>query len=225
MDALLVLAYLIAGLLLLILVAVTLLYAVPVRSALQISVAKKEFSSRLVISWLFLGVGIRNDSNGTRAELLAGHHVLFTILPGPAPAPETVPEKKDGGTVIHPDPGLIFRLMRRLVPPLESIRSVIWNESRFDSMKGRLTLGLGDPVLTGTCYGYYWAGRFILETMRIQIDIEPVFDREVFEGNVEIRMSLRHPLILLLAAVRLVLHPAVREIAAEFRQETTGAAA
>ncbi|WP_321506945.1 DUF2953 domain-containing protein [uncultured Methanoregula sp.] len=225
MDVLLLPALLLLCLLILILIPVIILYAIPVRSVLKFTTKDGTLRETVTVTWCLIGIEIAHDPVGTKAGVLVGSHILYTFFfdreHGPAPRagePETpvrlqAAQKKS------------IRLSYKLIQPLESLGSVLWQESRFEGATGRITLGLGDPAQTGLCYGYYWASRFVLEALRIHIEIEPVFDREVFSCDMDIRMSLRHPLRVIIAAVRLALNPAVRDVASVFRQRTPGAAA
>jgi hypothetical protein len=242
MDPLFLLAGLIAVLLLLALTPVFLVWFIPLRASIRVKVQDEIVREAFTLSWGPVGVRVRHDLAGNVAELLAGRHVLFAVplvagedvAGAPAAPGGEKPPVGDQPTVQVPsadqppvqtspmDPslprsGTLRTILGRLVPPLESLASTFWQESRFDEVRGKVTLGLGDPVLTGELYGYYWAGRFVLDAMRIHIEVEPVFDREIVACDLELRMSLRHPLRILVAAIRLLIHPAVREMAAALR--------
>ena len=85
-----------------------------------------------------------------------------------------------------------------------------------------MTLGLGDPVLTGECCGLYWASRFILEASRIYLELVPVFDRRVLELDITARMNVRHPLLVLIAGLRLARHPAIHEVMQGMKMQSRG---
>jgi hypothetical protein len=233
MELLLLLAFLLACFLALILLLVTLLYIIPMRSVVEITIAEASGHDAITVTWLFLGVRIIHDVQGNRAELLGFGRLLYTIRTESAKEPATVdpagpavePKKEQVPHTSTASPRAVAGIAGKLIPRLESLGSVIWQESRFDELRGNLTLGLGDPAMTGMCYGYFWAARFILEAMHIHLIVEPVFDRDVFYGDIEIRMSLHHPLLIIIAAIRLLLDPAVRELAGIFRQPAPGAAA
>ena len=139
--------------------------------------------------------------------------------------PENAREKGGRGRPSFPGYSRTIRLARSLIHPAISLVSVIWRESRFDSMQSNITLGTGNPALTGEIYGYFWAARFILETMRIRVELEPIFDREVFSCDLEMKVSLHHPILVIISGARFAIHPAVREMFALSREGSSGAVA
>jgi hypothetical protein len=102
---------------------------------------------------------------------------------------------------------------------------VFWKASRFVEARGTLTLGLGDPVLMGEVCGMYWASRFILQASRVYVELEPVFDREVLNLDITVRMNVSHPLKILIAGIRLARDPKIVEAAGTILRQTPGAAA
>jgi hypothetical protein len=123
-----------------------------------------------------------------------------------------------------PDIGGIVKVIQNLTGPVGSFSSAFWQQSRFVDARGTVTLGLGDPVLTGELSGMYWASRFVLLASRIYVELEPVFDRTVLELDITVRVKVKHPLLVLLAGLRLALHPAIREAAGIAMRQSRGAA-
>jgi len=82
---------------------------------------------------------------------------------------------------------------------------------RIDSVRGTMRIGLADPVFTGMVYGWYCAVRPLLAYSRIFLDIRPVFDRNVFDMDLEMRWDLRHPLMLAINGWRLYRNRDVQE--------------
>ncbi|MFA4878055.1 MAG: DUF2953 domain-containing protein [Methanoregula sp.] len=224
MDTLFLPALLLLCLLILVLIPVILLYAIPVRSVLRFTARDNSLCETLTVTWCSIGIEVAHDPDGTRAGVLAGRNILYTFSFDRKREPARAEEKVTPVTS-QPRVATIAHFVSWLMGPLESLGLAIWQESRFDGARGKIMIGLGDPAMTGLCYGYYWASRFMLEALRIDLEIEPVFDREVFSCDLDIRMSLRHPLRVILAAIRLVLNPAVRDIASPFRPSAPGAAA
>jgi len=237
MDALHLLACVLACPIIIILTCALLLYIVPVRSSIRLLVNEGDIRETLTVAWGLFGVRIRHDSQRTGADMMVGRYVLYTqafvteevALPSPEkPETEELPEarEKEGrGRPSFPVISRTIRLARGLIHPAISLVSVIWRESRFDSMQAKITLGTGNPAQTGEIYGYYWAARFILEAWRIRIDLEPVFDREVFNCDLEMKISLHRPILVIISAARLALHPAARELFALSREGSSGAVA
>lgn len=224
MDALLLLAFLPVCLIVLILIPPALLYIIPVQSELKFIVKEKTLFEDLTITWGIVGIGIRSDPEGRRVTVLAGRHILTTFITGGEDKPVSRGEEKEIATRVLPSQEKIISLAQKMIQPLRPLGSLFWKESWFVGADGKITLGLGDPALTGMCYGSYWASRFVLESFRIHIEMEPVFDREVFTCDIAIRMILRHPLLFIIAAVRVLVNPATRELISLFRQSAPGAA-
>jgi hypothetical protein len=123
-----------------------------------------------------------------------------------------------------PDLGELVHAVQKLAGPVGSFGSAFWQQSRFVSATGTITLGLGDPALTGEVCGMYWASRFILLASRISVELVPVFDRAVLELDITVRVKVKHPLLVLLAGIRLGLHPAIRDVMGGALRRSRGAA-
>jgi hypothetical protein len=214
MDQFLLLAALVAVVLLLCLAIPLLLYTIPLRSSVRIIIEEETPRDVITVSWGPFGIRVRQDPGETAVELFANKRVLYTYRLLPTEQEEKSPAAEKEEPAPAPSGSVIpVGIVRKLEKPVRALLSMVWQESRFETLRGRVTIGLGDPVLTGEFYGYYWAGRFLLEALRVHIDVEPVFDRETFACDLELVMKLQHPLRILAAAIRLLFHPAVREIA------------
>lgn len=230
MDALLLTAFVLACPALAALAGALLLYAVPLRSSARLLMQEDTLRESVTVTWGFAGIRLQHDRRGAEVAILAGRHALYTFVPmpesdtSPPPARDTEPNE-DTERPAHAKTGKAGQRAASLIRPSAALLSVIWRESRFDGMRGRITLGTSDPALTGEIFGYYWASRFLLEAMRVSIELEPVFDREDFSCDLEAAISVRHPLLVLLAAARLALHRATREIFMVSRQESSGTVA
>ena len=123
-----------------------------------------------------------------------------------------------------PDIGEIVHVIQKMIAPVGSFGSAFWQQSRFVDASGTVTLGLGDPALTGEICGMYWASRFALLASRIYVELEPVFDRAVLELDITVRMKVKHPLLVLLAGFTLAWHPAIREAMGIAMRRSRGAA-
>jgi len=123
-----------------------------------------------------------------------------------------------------PDIGEIVHVIQKMIAPVGSFGSAFWQQSWFVDAGGTVTLGLGDPALTGEICGMYWASRFALLASRIYVELEPVFDRAVLELDITVRMKVKHPLLVLLAGFTLAWHPAIREAMGIAMRRSRGAA-
>ena len=224
MDELLVPVFIVVSLIVPAIALALLLYAVPVRAAVTLVWREERREKVLVISWGI--IGIRYSGHGTgriTGVLVAGHTVLSRFRPAETGGGEHVPDQAPGpaGT---PKTGEIFRILQRVIVPVGSFLSAFWDECRFEDARGTVTLGLGDPVLTGEVCGFYWASRFMLQASRVYIELEPVFDRPVFGLDITVRAKVEHPIRVLMAGVELARDPAVKEAMAVAKRSAPGAA-
>lgn len=84
----------------------------------------------------------------------------------------------------HSDPLLFLQAAVDLLTRL-------WRLVRVDSAKVDVTLGLGDPADTGQAFGLL--APFVYGSCamrRVQVQVEPVFNRAVFRGRAELSISL-----------------------------------
>jgi len=254
MDALLILVFVVFSPALSVLLLALLLYAVPVRAAVTVILKGGRQEQVLLLSWLIFGIRTFGAAAGRPTEMLIAGHTVHSYSPSvvtdnrageAARAGENTSEGTPAGKVMSygkgaqldrrpagpamprpfPDMSRIDHIVQNLVRPVLSFGSVFWQQSRFDSASGRVWLGLGDPVLTGEVCGMYWASRFALLASRISVELEPVFDREFLELDVTVRINVKHPLLVLLAAGRPALNPAIREAAGSPVRQSQGVTA
>ena len=200
------------------------LYAVPVRASVRLILKDGHQKETFVISWCGVGIRSSHTEAGLVIDVLAANHPVIS---------HTVPVKSESGKDVQApdqpapsamtlDTGEIVHRIQALLGPAGTFGSAVWRECRFEEARGRITLGLGDPVLTGECCGLYWASRFILEASRIYLELEPVFDRQVLELDITARMKVRHPLLILVAALRLARDAAVRDAMVNLKRQSPG---
>jgi hypothetical protein len=211
MDELLIPVFILFSLLVPVIALALLFYAVPVRAAITLLWRGDRKEQAVVISWGI--VGIRSSGNGTgrKTELLiADHAVLSHTGPRDTRGKKIAPAQTPGPAgALKIDE--IVPIVQKIIGPVGSFGSAFWNESRFEDARGTVTLGLGDPALTGEICGYYWASRFILQASRVYIGLEPVFDRLVFGLDITVRVKVRHPLLVMIAGLELARDPAVKD--------------
>ena len=215
MDALLIPAFTFFVILVPVLCLALLLYSVPVRAAATLIHTAEHQEQAVLISWGIVAFRITGNGAGQAAEVLIFDHAVLSHT-GPLGTrdekhdEELAPEQLLGadGTL---DAGELIHIVQRMVGPVSTFLSEFWNRSRFESARGTITLGLGNPSLTGEVYGYYWASRFVLLASRIDIEMIPVFDRVVLELDVTVREKIEHPLLLLIASLDLFRNPAVQD--------------
>ena len=228
MDELLIPVFVLSTLTVTLLALALLLYAVPVRVSARLVMGEDRKEQVLVIAWGIFGIRTSHGDAGMEAELLVLDRTVFshvTAMASRGKEEETLPVEDAGRTPMAPDTGEIVRIVQALLGPAGTFGSAFWKECRFEEARGRVRLGLSDPVLTGECCGLYWASRFVLEANRIYLDFEPDFDRQVFGLDITVRAKVRHPLHILVAALRLALHPAVHDVVATIKRQSRGAPA
>jgi len=249
MDALLIPVFVIFTVIVPVVLIALLLYAVPVRISAKLMRNGTGQTYSLGVSWA--GFGIKTTKSGTNGitEVLIGKSPVIssggsTSTPPveraeqPSGAPhlnqtmtsndnETPPgtASESGSTLSPLETGRVIHIIRQMIGPAASFGSVFMRAARFVDVKGKVILGLGDPVLTGEVCGMYWASRFILQASRIYLELEPVFGREVLELDVTVRFRIDHPLLILLAAARLGMDPGVKDAFDSILRRQEGAAA
>ena len=233
MDALLIPLFVLSFVSVPLLGLTLLLYAVPVHVTVRFIIREGYHGQILEMSWGVLGIRASVSEECMVTDVLILDHAVFS--PAGAVAPdrgEEAPNTPDQPLPVHPgspeDGSLqaseIFSLVGKTAGPVGSFLAAFWRQSRFEEARGKVVLGVDDPVLTGEICGMYWASRFLFEACRIYIDFEPVFDRRVLELDVAIRMKVRHPLLLLIAGLGFARQPAVKEAANVIRVRRRGEA-
>jgi len=235
MDELLIPVFVLSALAVPLLALALLLYAVPVRVSARLVMEEDRKEQVLAIAWGIFGIRTSHRDPGMVTEMLILERTVFShaISPDsrgkeeePAPVGEgPVPAGEAGRIGMALDIGEIVRMVQALVGPAGTFGSAFWKECRFEEARGRVRLGLGDPVLTGECCGLYWASRFILDAYRIYLDFEPDFDRQVLELDITVKAKVRHPLLILATGLQLALHPAVYGAMETIKRQSRGAPA
>jgi hypothetical protein len=226
MDALLIPVFILFSLILPALAAALLLYAVPVRAAARLVHTEDRKDQIIMISWGIAAIRSSGTGDIRITEVLILDHAVIShagpLEPGEeGSSAETVPElvhRPEGPVTIEE----LVHIIHRLIGPVGRFGSVFWQQSRFIDARGTVALGLGDPALTGEVCGYYWASRFILEAARVDIDLEPVFDRAVLELDITVRMRVEHPLRIVAAGIDLAFSTAMKDVMALLMRQDTG---
>ena len=228
MDALLIPVFVLVSLTVPFLLLALLLYAIPVRAAVIIVLKGKRQEQILVISWWLFGIRTSGTGDGRLIEVLIAGLAVFShtgsLKPDRKAAKVTDISETGIPAAASLDIGEIVHVVQKMTGPVGSFGSTFWQQSRFVSASGSVTLGLGDPMLTGEICGMYWASRFLLLASRIYVELEPVFDKAVLELDVTVRMKVKHPLLVLLAGFRLAWHPTIREAIGIAMRRSRGAA-
>jgi Protein of unknown function (DUF2953) len=193
---------------LLFLILLLALFLIPVIARVALGKTPESGYFLIQASWGWIGARTRTEGGESRQELLLGDHPLYT---------RTVKEEEEArppGVEEEPrktpvSPGRLLHLLR-LARPLVSLGGKILHGMTLEEIRGRMKVGFRDPAHTGILYGWYWAILPLLGCTRVSLEVTPVFDREVLDGEIMARVRIDRPLLLILAIVRLFLDRDVR---------------
>lgn len=196
--------------LLLILIFVTfLLFFIPVRFAISFLQYEGNQENSLSVSWGMFCFRMRDTGDERRILFYFGGKVIHSragmvkwqkLEEVKSPAPEDL--RSVAG---------YLTLIPRLIEPVGKFGAVLYNQSTFDGIRGRILIGAGDPAATGILYGGYWATRSVLRASQIYIEMIPEFNRKILDLDLVIRLRINHPLRVIIAGIRLYKNPAIRQ--------------
>jgi Protein of unknown function (DUF2953) len=192
---------------LLILIAIS-LYFIPVIA--HIALGKTPESGYLIIqaSWGVIGASTRIEGSESRQEFLIGERPLYT---------RTVKDQKTRPTEVGESLRNIPSHIRRahyvlqLIRPLSHLLSHLHRSMTLQEIRGNLMVGFRNPADTGIFYGWFSAIYPFLMVSRVCIDITPVFDRPVLEGEITAKVRIDRPLLLIIVMSRFFLDRDVRK--------------
>lgn len=208
MDALLIPVFIIACTLLIGEFFALLLYAVPVRFALQLVQKEGSREQSVAVSWGLIRFRVINQGDQRRIEVCIGNHGIHSRVAEGEPMRDEdakLPAPADLRSV-----GQYLNLFSRMIVPAGRFGSLLFHECRFENCTGSIRIGTKDPVATGILYGGYWAARFGLMASRIFIDMKPEFNREIFETDMILRLRINHPLRIIIAGIYLLKNRNIR---------------
>ena len=203
------------GIPLLILIVLLALFLVPVIAGITLGKTPERGYLLFQASWGWIGARRRMEAGESRQEILLGGHLVYTRTEkaGEARKPEANETPPEAHSLLSRIPRLL-----RLVRPLTSLAGTFLRHTSFRELRGRLKIGFPDPALTGMLYGWYWAIRPSLAGSRVSLDMTPVFDRQVLEGEIMAEVRIDRPLLLLLAVAGLLLDRDVRDALSGLRE-------
>lgn len=199
----------VAHLLLLILLA---LYLAPATIEMVAIFSRERARATATLAWGFAVVGVRvSDGVQVLEVFLAGHRVITRDLRDMIAANPRSGERGEGQKSARELRDYI-EITEDLWPHLRRILETIYRSIHIETLQGDITLGLESPADTGVVYGYCTAVRYALwPAEEVEFVVTPVFDREVFEGTLTLRMRLYRPLLILIAVTGALLKKPVRE--------------
>ena len=197
-----------------------LLYAIPVRIVISIARDDERDDSTITASWAIAGIRVFRIGRAQKFSVLVAGRSIWS-----GTGSDTVQQAKEPGSPGSSLSGVdIIRTALAVAGPAGRLVLIIWQQSCIDAMRGRIRIGLGDPVSTGMLYGGYWASRFAMNAARIFIDLEPEFDRAVIEVDVTMNLRIRHPLLIVMQGLVIVRDPQIRKSLTKFKPTGLGSA-
>jgi hypothetical protein len=198
-----------------ILLIVITLYFIPVIA--QIACERTPESKYLLIqaSWGFLGARTRMEGGESRQEFLIGKRPLYS---------RTMKDMEVRAQEAGEEPQKTFFSIRRvhcllhLIQPISHLLGELLRSMSLQEIRGNLIVGFRNPAETGIFYGWYSALLPILMVSRVCLEVTPVFDRQVLEGDIMAKVRIDRPLLLILAMVRLSMDRDVRTALSGLRE-------
>jgi hypothetical protein len=221
METLLIPVFIVAIPLLALLFITLLLYLIPVRFAISFLWQEGQQQYSVTVSWGLFSFRLIDTGDGRRTEIFIGSHGMYTRVEEEHLKSEDV--KSPSPADLRSVKGYLT-LIPRLIEPFGRFGLVLYHQSTFEGINGRIRIGTGDPVATGMLYGGYRATRFVLRASRIFVDMIPDFDGKILEMDIAIRLRVNHPLRILIAGIRLSRKPDVRQGMTFLKPDSTGVA-
>jgi hypothetical protein len=191
------------------------LYFIPV--IVQIALGKTPESGYLLIqaSWGPIGARTRKEEGESRQEFLIGERPFYSRTVKDRKIPE--PEARED---LRKIPFFVRRSIHflQLIPPLSRLGGKLLSTMTLQEIRGNLIIGFRNPADTGIFYGWYCAIFPVLSGSRVSLDVEPVFDRQVLEGEIMARVRIDRPLLLVIAMFRLLIDQDVRKTLSVLRE-------
>jgi len=133
---------------LLILLFITLLiYLIPVRFAISFLRQEGQQENSISVSWGLIGFRSRDNGDGQRIEVFIGGHVMYSRAgmkqrqkDGDAKSPALADLRSVEG---------YLTLIPRLIEPVGRFGAILYHQSTFEGIHGRIRIATGDPVATG----------------------------------------------------------------------------
>jgi|GEM_PF-3376604 len=143
---------------------------------------------------------------GALGLVIEPHRVSLSLLNRrfPLPAGETEEEAAPVERAVRPGSIPV------LLPAGIRIAGAIWRRLRIHEVRGRAMVGLADAAATGMFCGWYAAVRPLARLHRIDVEVVPVFDRPVLDGECSMCLDLLRPGSVAGIVIRELLRPGIR---------------
>jgi hypothetical protein len=190
------------------LVVVLSLYYVPVIA--QVSLGRTPGSGHVLVqaSWGWIGARRREEGGESRQEFLLRDRPLYTKT--------EIAREARLKEELRKIPSLIQKVIQKepylvqLIGPFLDLGGKILDRMTLEEIRGRVTVGLRNPAETGILYGCCYAFLPVLMDSRASLEVTPVFDRQVLEGEIMAKVRIDRPLLLMFDMVKLFLDRDVR---------------
>lgn len=189
---------------------------IPLRISLSFLSSGLDTKGILTGSWLIFGLEVMVSGKDPQASVMVGRARLITRSLSTFGVPA---QKQAGFSGPGRIPGIVSTLSALQGPVLDAVLDLIAH-TRFDYARGTARIGLGDPSATGMVYGLYRAVKPLLPENRISLTIIPEFNREVCEIDITTRFHIAYPVRILVNAVKVVKHPAARQVMKNMRKRS-----
>jgi len=155
------------------------------------------------------------EGGESRQEFLIGEHPLYTRI-----VKDQKTRALEVGEELRKIPSHIRRAhyLLQLIQPLSHFGRKFLQLMTLQEIRGNLIVGFRNPADTGIFYGWYCAIFPTLMVSRVSLDVTPVFDRPVLEGEIMAKVRIDRPLLLILAMFRLFFDRDVRNAIAGLRE-------
>jgi len=196
-----------------ILIVLAALYFVPVAIGMYANKTGESFLMTLLASWAIFGVRVYAVGAPRSMDiLLFGYPVMRRDLTG-EPGEETEkPETKGEEKKERPELSTYLDAATELWPYLMRVINAFLRSLSLKRLYGAITLGLSNPADTGMLYGYYNAFRYSIWALEpVDFLMTPIFNREVFEGQMEMEIRINRPLLILLPIISALTKRPVRQ--------------
>ncbi|HTY53161.1 MAG TPA: DUF2953 domain-containing protein [Methanomicrobiales archaeon] len=191
----------------LVLLAILSLYFIPVRTFVAAGWGQGKGYVLFQASWAGIGARVRKEEQEVQIEYLFLGIPILTRAAGDRKAEPPGPPEK---THERPPIFTLLHTFLRLIRPMMGFAARVIRATTFQELRAHLLVGLHDPAATGQLYGCFCALSPLLSSDRLSVRVDPVFDRQVFEGEIRAWLRTDRPLLLLAAMAGLLLDPDVR---------------
>jgi hypothetical protein len=206
---LVIIAVIIAVIILILLAA---LYFLPITIGMYADKTGESFLMTMLASWAIFGVKVYAVGAPRSMDVLVlGFPVMRRDLTQQPEEKEVKPEKEEEKKE-RPGISTYLDAATELWPYLMRVISAFLRSLSLKKLYGAITLGLSDPSQTGMLYGYFNAFRYSIWALEpVDFLMTPVFNREIFEGQMEMEIRINRPLLILLPMVSALAKRPVRQ--------------